>query len=857
MLYFESPQWLHILWATPFLVGATWSHSSVHSKGRRIAIAVVRCLIISALAAALASPTKLTRISLREHPTVVWVQDVSESVGPIDPDRIQRRDAFIESLPQKVHFESIYFATNPASDNPQSDPDTIGTNIESALDFASDRVGSASMAHLILFSDGLSTIGDPISAATRVAGIGSRVHVIPIGTHSPSAPRIVSVVPPEGARAQLPTHVRVRVRTDQQITARVAILDQDGIEIAHANLRSEGDREVAIPILPKRSGPHQWRAILTASDSPSVGDEAEFRFNVLGPPGLLLSDPYPSDLEPLKHILEALGYSCHFVPVTDFPQRPESLAQFNAVLLSDWQAPLLDPVQLRTLINYLRNGGAALFIGGAQLNAERWHQSEMEKLLPIDFAPEPARVVQEYKPFHVCYVLDISGSMGEALGVDASGRAVSKIEMLRQAVLESAAQLPDSAIVSIITFDVSAEIVLQAEPATKRTRIANAVDRLFVGGGTKIVPALRSAADILNRTDIARHMIVLTDGVSESNPTDQLCDWIRNSDIHVTAVAVGSDSNTSVLQYVANRVNGQYVFCGDASAIPRVFVRAVESIRTIAELGRTPFRPRPGPQPELIGRLANSQWPMLEAALSADPKQSPLVEVALVTERGNPLLSVWPVGLGRVGAFMSDAKPVWSRHWFQWSEYRQFWAQLLTGLIRPQPQYRTRMRSEIRGNQFQVIVSMKDSTGRLVPDLKPQGLLRAIVGPRRGDLVHLEWEKLPAGLLMAKGQVRSDTRYVCELEFRKSDNTLVLVRQIVIGGPQSAELARTGPDETQLKAIAAAGNGLYNPTPMQLAREIEAADIQTRTVHRELWPWIVMVALLLWPIDVAIRKFTP
>jgi len=179
----------------------------------------------------------------------------------------------------------------------------------------------------------------------------------------------------------------------------------------------------------------------------------------------------------------------------------------------------------------------------------------------------------------------------------------------------------------------------------------------------------------------------------------------------------------------------------------------------------------------------------------------------------------------------------------------------MAGLIRPQPQYRSRVESGIRGDQFEVLVSVKDAAGRLVPDMKPHGFLRAIAGPRRGDSVDLEWQQLPSGLLKATARLHAETRYVCELDFRKPDGTPALVRQIVVGGQRSAELARTGPDEDQLRAIAAAGNGLYDPTPMELAGLIESAGVQTRTVRRELWPWLVMLALLLWPADVALRKF--
>ena len=60
----------------------------------------------------------------------------------------------------------------------------------------------------------------------------------------------------------------------------------------------------------------------------------------------------------------------------------------------------------------------------------------------------------------------------------------------------------------------------------------------------------------------------------------------------------------------------------------------------------------------------------------------------LVTDLGDPLLSNWQFGLGKVTAFTSDCKSRWAALWITgWPSYSQFWAQVLRETARkPQSQ---------------------------------------------------------------------------------------------------------------------------------------------------------------------------
>jgi hypothetical protein len=65
-----------------------------------------------------------------------------------------------------------------------------------------------------------------------------------------------------------------------------------------------------------------------------------------------------------------------------------------------------------------------------------------------------------------------------------------------------------------------------------------------------------------------------------------------------------------------------------------------------------------------------------------------------------------------------------------------------------------------------------------------------------------------------------------------------------------AEYRFRAPDEALLRSIATATGGMWHPTPATLAN---TAD-DSRTARRPLWPWLVALALVLWFVDLLLRR---
>jgi hypothetical protein len=85
------------------------------------------------------------------------------------------------------------------------------------------------------------------------------------------------------------------------------------------------------------------------------------------------------------------------------------------------------------------------------------------------------------------------------------------------------------------------------------------------------------------------------------------------------------------------------------------------------------------------------------------------------------------------------------------------------------------------------------------------------------------------------------------------DGSSPLARTLVLVAPTPAEYRLLGTNERLLAALrdATGGKALSGEAA---ATEVWSHDVPASIAAQELWPWLVILAMLLWPFDVAVRR---
>ncbi len=855
---FEHPELLWGLALLPLLWLLTWRSRALLSVRSKVACSLVRSLVLAMVVAALSQPFRMIRQEQKVPTGLALLVDRSGSVAGDTAELDARCEPYrlLGDLADRVVDLEFAGAVSLRDASPAA-LDLDATDIGGALDHAAAEMAAAQGA-VVLVTDGRSTRGDPLKAAARLRAAGLRVYVVPVGRHRQAGPRITGVEPPSQARVKEPARIRVHLKSDVPAKVDVRLMDGAGIEVDRQVIDCDGSRALVLRHVPAESG-LQRCTVLLADSSDIEGEQTmvSVPYYVEGPPKVLVVDSIPQEAGPLAAALSSTDLVVERRSAADLSLSPEELNTYEAVVLSDVARPEFDAATQDALVRYVEEqGGGLVFIGGRNVSAERWQGSPLAGLLPVQLQPEKVRVIEQLQPVHVCFVLDKSGSMDSPL--DPGGlAAVSKMQRVKDAVQASVAELPPTAIISVVVFDSQTRVLVDSVPVDQWAgRGARLVDRIAADGGTTMDPAIEAAINLIKAKPVPGHIILLTDGMTDiaGNQSPQarygdLVTWIRDGGISLTTVAVGADSAQALLEYLATAAGGIYYFCENADEIPRIFVRQAQTIRQVSRIDRPPFAPQAGRYADLIRNIPLGSYPLLSGALSSSDR--PLSQVVLTTDQGKPLLAEWQYGLGRVVAFTSDAKGVWAGQWVRWQDFGRFWNQVLGRVLRRLERLRTEIEPSVDGRDARILLRAYDTNGHPATGLKASAAATPLSG-QDPTPVALTWREVRPGVYEGRAALSQPGNHLCQIHLQREN--VVVDRALVLRPDDSAEMAETGPDMATLTAIAEVGGGCIDPGSDQVARDLQQTVIRKIPLAVPYWPWLVIGAALLWPVDVAGRR---
>lgn len=500
--------------------------------------------------------------------------------------------------------------------------------------------------------------------------------------------------------------------------------------------------------------------------------------------------------------LGAAGLDVVSVSAEVLAEQGARFAQTRALAIHDVSAEQL-PVEVQARLRRFVEAGGLLLLSGreAAFGPGGWAGTPLAELSPLRMDPRPAGTGR----LAVVVLLDRSGSMAE----DAGGVGAAGVGRLA-AGLASALQPEDQ--LGIVAFAGDAEVLLAPVPLSRLAASALRVPAV-ARGGTRLAPALATAAELLGQAAAeARVVVIISDGqfadAGEAATLQAATARLKASGTKVISVLVGADPVHTTLKVLAEATGGTVQRAGrqhgvlELSQAGVLGAAAAEGLlagsgATVPEAG---WAARVGgPAPPVAGRVR----------VSARPEARVLARV-----EGEPLLAEWAVGEGRVVALATDA----------WALTSAQWAGLLAPATAPRPAL-ARLIAETRGVRW---LGAPDDP----PPAGPLLLTDAAGAEHRADLI----PGAPGEAFAVWPEGLGTGPAVLQASVATARGPLVTR----LARPLSAELAATGVWAEGVRAQAELTGGAL----ITAAQAGRALALRRPGEGRPLAPWLALLALL-------------
>lgn len=857
---FIHPIYLWLLLLVPLTVGLALAGRRGYSRLRFWLGVSLRALLLVLIVLALAGiQVHLPSTTL----TNVFVLDVSDSVSP---EEQARGDAWLRQaladMPRGDRAAVVLFGEDALVERLASEarglpelasaPVTTRTDIASALQLALALFPSEGAGRIVLLSDGRENLDTALRQADLAASLGIQLQYVALGEQSPQTEVLVDALEvPEQAREGQDFDLDVTIQSSAATSATLRVFADDNLIETREVQLSAGATHLALPIVDSLSGFHRYRVqIVPDEDQTLQNNEASAFTYVSGPPRVLIVEGSAGEADNLAQALRAAEMSVALVPPAEMPVTPADLAAWDAVALVNVPATALPGGAMQALPVYVRELGKGLLMVGGEntLGAGGYLRSELEKALPVDMD-----VQSKERTANLALVLSVdkSGSMGRChcdnpdLNQSYTRAEVGqpKVDIAKEAIMRSASALSAQDYLGVVAFDTQSHWALEMSPLVDALTLEGEIGAIVADGQTNMESGLMAAYDALKDAPASRrHIILMTDGWVRGGDMTGLVRQMRDQGITLSVVAAGEGS-ALYLEALAEAGGGRYYPATDMLNVPDIFLK--ETVKSAGQyVIEEPFYPLPaGFASPILKGVDETSLPALLGYNGTTAKNTARVD--LLTPRGDPLLASWQYGLGRAAVWTSDLKGQWAADWVGWESFPRFTAQLI-GWVLPQPQTAG----------LNASVSLEDEGARITLEAQTEAgaayngleVIARVVGPG------LETREVPlsqvgAGRYAAVAKLDQPGSYLMTISARDG----IVPAGAVTAGlavPYSPEYRAGGVNTGLLEALGrVTGGGAITDPALAFLHNLAAV-----AGAREIWRALLIIAALLFPLDVAVRR---
>ena len=709
------------------------------------------------------------------------------------------------------------------------------TNLERALDQALLGFKPDAVKRLVLFTDGNQTDGDVWKVVPRLKAEGVRVFAFPATPRTTSDAWVESIEAPDIVHRDEPVTVTVRVVSQRQARGRVRLLTGGEQLGARSLTLAAGENDVALQVRLRQQG-----AVALIAEVQAEGDELPDNDRmtqalwVNARPRVLYVEGQRDASAYLRDALTREGLDVTVASGADLPEAASGLSAFDAVIVSDVPATDLGAERMQALESYVRDqGGGLVFAAGeTTFGQSGLSGSALEKVLPVEFKAQEKR-----KDLALVVCLDRSYSM--------KGRPIDLAKAGTRAALDL---LEEQHRFGVVAFDSQPHEAVPLQFVRSKRKAEDLIDRIQASGQTNIYPALATAWRMLQNVDTKRkHVILLSDGDTAPADFERLVKRMTDAQITVSTVTLGRAGDPELMGKIARWGKGKAYVAEDIAQVPQIFIEDTQDV-FCTTLIEDPFKPVVKRKIEALRGLDFAQAPPLLGFASTKAKDG--AEVFLATESGAPILARWQYGLGRTVMFASDVKNRWAAQWIGWTGYGRFWGQVVRETLRRETGEEIGLRVTRDGGEAQVSLNLVSGDGTWRNGMTPS----VRVTQPDGSKGTLQLRQIGPGQYTGKVPVATAASAPFLFELAEGGGiTREMTRRAGerrLYYPYPDEYRSLPPNVGLLRALAEETGGKLAPE----VADIFALQGDRGLTRMPLWPWFAGIALLLYLIDIAVRR---
>jgi uncharacterized membrane protein len=838
---FTNPVWL-ILWP-PGMAWVLWLFWTTHvqiSPWRRWTALVLRILILTCLVLAVAGIQWRRPI---EGMNLFYALDRSDSLPSSQQEAarayVNKSFAFKKPMDKAGVLvfgadASLEFGPNAALDlqKIQAVVGTERTDIAAAVRLGTAAFPETGQKRILLLSDGNENVGDAMAAASAANSLGVTMDVIPLGGTRGNDVSIQKLSLPNNLKKGQTFEVKIFAQADKAQTATVRLfrndqyLDSQKVELA------AGKNLFSFPQTLDQPGFYSYDIQLEAANDQIAQNNRAVNFTyVRGDPSALIVSADPAADAKLAEALRSTRLQVKLTDITGFPGTLAEMQSYDTIFLSNIAAGDLGMDSMRLLESAVRDFGVGLVcIGGDQTYAAGgYRDTPLEAALPVEMELSSKKVLPSGAIVLVVHATEFPN--GNQWARDIAFAALTALGPTDE--------------MGVVLWDGTDRWLFPLQRVGDKKALGKQLAGMNPGDMGSFINVMKMAHDSLKKsTSSLKHMVVFSDG-DPTAPSKEQVQAIVGDKITVSTVMIGGHVAPDTMTWIADVGRGRFYDVRSPAQLPQIFIKEAAVILKSA-IFEEPFKPRLDIQTELVRGIGASEFPPLLGYVSTTPKAR--AEVPLTSEKGDPVLAHWQYGLGRSVAFMSDAKAKWAQNWITWDKYRQFWTQVAQWSLR-----------KIDAADFSTDVTVDKGEGHIsVEALDVQGNFRnflnlqtVVVSPK-GEKETVRLDQTGPGHYEGKFVTKEVGAYLLNL-LETKDGQLRGSQVLGASVNYSPEFNSTEPNLNLLQRLAESTGGkmldLNNPADNPYSHD------RNKTFQpRDLWEWLLRAAILLFPLDVGIRR---